>query len=182
MKGNGGKPLEPPNNQTSLAFGQVEGKQWVAVNHIPGTANQDHVYAAWAVFNGSAIKVRVAVSRDRGETFAKPVNLSPSQISSGATYVYPSVDAAGDVYVAVVSFPPSGKTSQIPVVRSTDDGRSFGPFVSAATPGLIPTAGLPNTRFRDGMVESLRSRSQFDRPPTGERGNLWQRRRAYAPG
>ena len=75
MKGNGGKPLEPPNNQTSLAFGQVEGKQWVAVNHIPGTANQDHVYAAWAVFNGSAIKVRVAVSRDRGQTFAKPVNL-----------------------------------------------------------------------------------------------------------
>jgi hypothetical protein len=155
VKGNGGKALEPPNNQTSLAFGHVEDKQWVAVNHIPGNANQDHVYAAWAVFNGSAIKVRVAVSRDRGQTFAKPVNLSPSQISSGATYVYPSVDAAGDVYVAVVSFPPNGKTSQILVARSTDDGRSFGPFVSAATPGLIPTAGLPNTRFRDGIVESF---------------------------
>ncbi len=107
IRGNGGEPLEPTNNQTSVTLGHVEDKQWVAVNHIPGNANQDHVYAAWAVFNGSAVKVRMAVSRDRGQTFAKAETIAtPSEVSAGATYVYPAVDAAGDVYVAVVSFPP----------------------------------------------------------------------------
>jgi hypothetical protein len=156
IRGNGGKPLEPSNNQLSTTFGHVEDKQWVAVNHIAGNRNQDHVYAAWAVFNGSAIKVRMAVSRDRGQTFAKAVTIAtPSQVSSAVTYVYPAVDAVGDVYAAVVSFPPSGKASQIFVARSTDDGRTFGPWVSVATPGILPSAALPNTRFRDGITESF---------------------------
>jgi hypothetical protein len=156
VRGNGGKPLEPTNNQLSTTFGHVEDKQWVAVNHIPGNRYQDHVYAAWAVFNGSAVKVRMAVSRDRGQTFGKARTITtPSEVSSGATYVYPVVDAAGDVYVSVVSFPPSGKPSKIFVARSDDDGESFGPFVAVATPGMIPTAGLPNTRFRDGITESF---------------------------
>src|SRR2546430_7073711 len=66
VKGNGGVPLEPANNASALQLGHVEDKQWVAVNHIVGNKFQDHVYAAWAVFNGQSIKVRVAVSRDRG--------------------------------------------------------------------------------------------------------------------
>jgi len=78
VKGNGGVPLEPPNNASALQLGHVEDKQWVAVNHIVGNKFQDHVYAAWAVFNGNGggIKVRMAVSRDRGQTFAKPVTIS----------------------------------------------------------------------------------------------------------
>ena len=156
IRGNGGKPLEPTNNQNSVTLGHVEDKQWVAVNHIPGSANQDHVYAAWAVFNGSAVKVRMAVSRDRGATFAKAETITtPSEVSAGATFVYPSIDAAGDVYVAVVSFPPNGGPSKIFVARSDDDGRSFGPFVAVATVGMISSAGLPNTRFRDGITESF---------------------------
>src|SRR6266542_5900039 len=63
IKGNGGKDLEPNNNQTSLSFGHVEDKQWVAVNHIPGNRYQDHVYAMWTTFNGAAGngKIRLAV-------------------------------------------------------------------------------------------------------------------------
>ena len=65
IKGNGGEHLEPNNNQTSLASGHVEDKQWVAVNHFVGTRFQDHVYAAWTTFNGAAGngKIRLAVSR-----------------------------------------------------------------------------------------------------------------------
>src|SRR5712671_1872620 len=81
VKGNGGKPLEPTNNASAKQAGHVEDKQWIAVNHIVGNVNQDHVYAAWSVFNGSSagqgIKVRVAVSRDRGATFDKAVTISP---------------------------------------------------------------------------------------------------------
>jgi hypothetical protein len=158
VKGNGGVPLEPSNNASAKQVGHVEDKQWIAVNHIPGNRYQDHVYATWAVFNGGGgnIKVRMAVSRDRGQTFDKAVTIaSPSQVSAGATYIYPEIDAAGNVYVAVVSFPPNGGASTIYVARSTDDAQTFGPFVPVATVTSIPTANLPNTRFRDGITESF---------------------------
>ncbi len=161
VKGNGGKALEPPNNASARQSGHVEDKQWIAVNHIPGNEFQDHVYAAWAVFNGSSagggIKVRMAVSRDRGQTFDKAVTISPpSQVGAGATFVYPEIDAAGDVYVAVVSFPPSGKkSSTIYVARSSDDARTFTPFVPITTVTIVPGEVLPNTRFRDGITESF---------------------------
>src|SRR5713101_5035900 len=78
VKGNGGQALEPPNNASAKQLGHIEDKQWVAVNHIPLNVNQDHVYAAWAVFNGSSAGggVKVAVSRDRGLTFDKAVTIS----------------------------------------------------------------------------------------------------------
>jgi hypothetical protein len=159
VQGNGGKPLEPSNNASAKQAGHVEDKQWIAVNHIVGNRFQDHVYAAWAVFNGSSngqgIKVRMAVSRDRGSTFAKAVTIAPpSQVSAGATFVYPSIDAAGNVYVAVVSFPPAkGSISTIYVARSTDDAKTFSAFVPITTVNTAP--GLPNTRFRDGITESF---------------------------
>ncbi len=159
-KGNGGQPLEPSNNASAKQAGHVEDKQWVAVNHIPGSPNQDHVYAAWAVFNGSSsgqgIKVRIAASRDRGTTFDKAVTISPpSEVGPAVTFVYPEIDAAGYVYVAVVSFPPNGSSSTIYVARSTDDARTFTPFVPITTVNIVPGEVLPNTRFRDGITESF---------------------------
>jgi hypothetical protein len=157
VTGNGGRPLEQSPNASSKQFGHVEDKQWVAVNDIPASPFRDHVYAAWAVFNGSATKVRMAVSRDRGRTFDKAFTLSaPAQVGPAVTYVYPSVDAAGNVYVSVVSFPPSGKASSIYVARSTDDARTWSPFVRAVPKvGLLPMDALPNTTFRDGIVENF---------------------------
>jgi hypothetical protein len=160
VRGNGGAPLEPPNNASAKQAGHVEDKQWVAVNHIVGNPYQDHVYAAWAVFNGSSsgqgIKVRMAVSRDRGQTFDTAVTITPpSQVSAGATYVIPQIDAAGTIYVSVVSFPPNGSRSTIYVARSTDDARTFSAFVPIATVDMAPGGVLPNTRFRDGITESF---------------------------
>jgi hypothetical protein len=156
VKGNGGVPLEPPNNASALQLGHVEDKQWVAVNHIVGNRFQDHIYAAWAVFNGQSIKVRMAVSRDRGQTFDKPVTISePSQLGPGATYVIPQVDAAGTLYVSVVSFPTNGGSNTIYVARSTDDGRSFSAFVPVTTATIPPGEVYANTRFRSGIVESF---------------------------
>src|SRR6266511_1122275 len=160
VKGNGGVALEPPNNASAKQAGHVEDKQWVAVNHIPGNKFQDHVYAAWAVFNGASagqgIKVRMAVSRDRGQTFAKAVTISPpSQVGAAVTYVYPEIDAAGNVYVAVVSFPPNGTSSTIYVARSSDDAQTFTPFVPITTVNGVPGGVLPNSRFRDGITENF---------------------------
>jgi hypothetical protein len=156
VKGNHGVPLEPPNNASALQLGHVEDKQWVAVNHIAGNSFQDHVYAAWAVFNGQAIKVRIAVSRDRGVTFNKAVTISPpSQVGPGVTYVYPEIDAAGVLYVSVVSFPPNGGSNTIYVARSTDDGRMFSAFVPVTTATVPPGEVYSNTRFRSGIVENF---------------------------
>jgi hypothetical protein len=155
-QGNGGKPLEPSNNASARQAGHVEDKQWVAVNHIVGNPFQDHVYAAWAVFNGHGTKVRMAVSRDRGQTFDNAVTIAPpSEVGAAVTFVLPQIDAGGNVYVAVVSFPPNGGASTIYVARSTDDAQTFSPFVAVAPVSAIPTAGLPNTRFRDGITESF---------------------------
>jgi len=160
VQGNGGVALEPPNNASAKQAGHVEDKQWVAVNHIAGNRFQDHVYAAWAVFNGSSagqgIKVRMAVSRDRGQSFDKAVTITPpSQVGAGTTYVIPQIDAAGTLYVSVVSFPPNGTASTIYLARSTDDARTFSPFVPITTVTMVASGALPNTRFRDGITESF---------------------------
>ena len=160
VRGNGGQALEATNNASAKQAGHVEDKQWIAVNHIPGHPFQDHVYAAWAVFNGSSngqgIKVRLAVSRDRGQTFDKAVTISPpSQVGPAATFVYPSIDAAGTLYVAFVSFPPNGSASTIYVARSIDDAQTFGAFVPIATVTIPPGEVYSNTRFRSGIVENF---------------------------
>jgi len=166
VKGNGGQPLEPSNNASAKQAGHVEDKQWVAVNHIVGHPFQDHVYAAWAVFNGSSngqgVKVKMAVSRDRGQSFDPAVTITPpSQVGAAATFVLPQIDAAGDLFVSVVSFPPNGGASTIYVTRSSDDARTFSPFVPITTVSAIPTAGFPNTRFRDGITESFAASPTF---------------------
>ena len=165
-KGNGGEDLEPNNNQTSLAFGHVEDKQWVAVNHIPGSPYQDHVYAMWTTFNGANGngKVRLAVSRDRGQTFDKAITVTaPGETTPATTYVYPSVGSDGTLYVALVGgFDTKNKNrvGHVYVTKSTDDGETFAPFVEAATPSENPDGFLPNTLFRDGIIE------HFEASPT----------------
>jgi hypothetical protein len=161
VKGNGGKALDSTNNQTSLAFGHVEDKQWIAVNHFPLSVYHDHVYAMWTTFNGASggSKIMVAVSRDRGQTFSKAVQLTtPSATGPANTYVYPSVSPDGTVYVAFVSgFDTTNKNrvGHVYVTKSTDDGRTWGPFVLAATPIENPLGYFPPTNFRDGIIENF---------------------------
>jgi hypothetical protein len=158
VKGNGGVPLEPPNNASARQAGHVEDKQWIAVNDIPGSPNQNHVYAMWSVFNSSTTKIRIAVSRDRGRSFSKAVTVTaPSQTGPSNTYIYPSIDAAGTLYIAFASFPHPAKSPTVTlyVSHSNDDGRTFSRFVPAATAGTLPGCCLPNTTFRDGITENF---------------------------
>jgi hypothetical protein len=155
ITGNGGQPLENLSNASAKQLGNVEDKQWIAVNGVVGSANQDHVYAMWSIFESSNTKIRIAVSRDRGQTFAKAVTITaPSQTGPSNTYIYPAVDAAGVLYVAFTSFPKRAPAT-IYVSSSADDGQSFAPFVAAATAGVLPVNNLPNTTFRDGIVENF---------------------------
>jgi hypothetical protein len=158
VKGNGGQDLEQSPNASARQAGHVEDKQWIAVNDIAGNKYQDHVYAMWSVFEKATTKIRIAVSRDRGQTFSKAVTITaPSQTGPSNTYIYPSIDATGTLYVAFASFPFPAKTSTatLYVSHSSDDGQTFAPFVAAATAGVLPTGVLPNTNFRDGITENF---------------------------
>jgi hypothetical protein len=158
VKGNGGQDLEQSPNASAKQAGDVEDKQWIAVNDIVGSPNQDHVYAMWSVFESSTTKIRIAVSRDRGQTFSKAVTITaPSQTGVSNTYIYPSIDAAGTVYIAFASFahPAKTTTATLYVSHSSDDGQTFSPFGAAATAGTLPGCCLPNTTFRDGITESF---------------------------
>src|SRR5207244_1512979 len=55
------------------------------------------------------------------------------------------------------SIPQSGKTTHatLNVSHSSDDGRTFSPFVPAATADTLPGCCLPNTTFRDGITENF---------------------------
>jgi hypothetical protein len=155
---NGGEPLEQSPNSSSKQVGHVEDKQWVAVNHIPGHRYQDHVYAMWSVFNGSSVDLRLAVSRDRGATFSRYSSFtSPAVSGPSNSYVIPSIDANGDLYVAFVSQENALHGSQVSiyVAKSTDDGSSFTFSRAVSGIGVIPSCCLPNTTFRDGITESF---------------------------
>jgi hypothetical protein len=154
VTGNGGRPLEHAPNWSSLSLGFVEDKQWVAVNHIPGNRYQDHVYAAWAVYNGSTTKIRVAVSRDRGQTFSDAATITkPSQTGPTNEYVYPAIDAAGNVFVAIASDSPSPDRKTIYVARSSDDGLTWSAFTPVVDATVMDGCCLPNTTFRDGILQ-----------------------------
>jgi hypothetical protein len=155
VKGNGGKFLHHVPNQSSKTLGDVEDKQWIAVNHFPGTPTQDDVLAAWAVFNGFTVEIEYSISRDRGQTFTKPRKLTVPANQSGPanTFVYPAYDAAGNVYIAFASFPACcSSPAAIYVTRSSDGGKTWAPFVQVVS-GLQTVGRLPNTTFRDGILE-----------------------------
>jgi hypothetical protein len=149
--------IEFLNNQTSFSLGGFEDKQWVAVNHFSATKYQDHVYAMWAIFNGQGIKIRESVSRDRGLTYSLPTTISmPQQVGPSSFSVYPSVDAAGNLYVALAAYrtKTGGFDATIYVTKSTDDGNTFTPWTKVAFAHGYP-GDFVNGDFRDGILENF---------------------------
>jgi hypothetical protein len=166
-QGNGGAYLDQLSNSLSTTYGHVEDKQWIAVNHYAASKNADHVYAMWTDFNGANGngKIMVAVSRDRGQSFSKPTQVStPSAATPANTYVYPSVGPDGTVYVAFVSgydTKNKNRIGHVYVSKSVDDGKSWGPFTLAASPVEDPTGTFANTNFRDGIIENFASSQTY---------------------
>ncbi len=174
--GNGGKALERVPNASSFQF-HFEDKQWIAVNHFPGSMFQDHVYSVWDLGNSGGnggTEVREATSRDRGLTF------SPAQTVGTA-----SVDQLKNAFPIVAVGPPSSNpafdsavyiawnnvgninqnTTDFFVTRSTDDAKTFSTPVRAASTTLIANGELntrlPNTTFRDGVPMGFAASADF---------------------
>jgi hypothetical protein len=154
---NGGQALEQVPNASSTQLGHVEDKQWIAVNHYPGNRFQDHVYATWDIIDGnvgSTVKLRMAVSRDRGLTFSPARTIVSASIDQlRDQFSQPAVDPSGDLYVAYANIGTKSNVADFFVTKSTDDGATFGTPVQAATGTTIGVGSVrvPNTTFRDGI-------------------------------
>jgi hypothetical protein len=149
--------IEFLNNETALSLGGFEDKQWVAANHFATTRYRDHVYAMWAIFNGQGIKLREAVSRDRGLTYSLPTTISsPSDVGPSSFGVYPSVGADGTLYIAFAAYrtKTGGVDGTIYVSRSTDDGATFSPWTKVAFAHGYP-GDFVNGGFRDGILQNF---------------------------
>ena len=154
---NGGQALEQVPNASSFQLGHVEDKQWVAVNHYPGSRFPDHVYATWDIVDGntgSTVKLREATSTDRGLTFSKArtiVSSSADQLRD--QFSQPAVDPSGTLYVAYTNIGTKSTTADMFVTRSTDDGNTFSTPVKVASGSIIGVGSVRdnNTTFRDGI-------------------------------
>jgi hypothetical protein len=168
VTGNGGKALEMVPNSSSFSF-HFEDKQWIAVNHFPGSRFQDHVYSVWDLGNsgGNATEVREATSRDRGLTFSPAQTVgsaSVDQLKNGFPIVTVGPDSS--VYVAWNNFGNINQnTTDFFVTRSTDDAKTFSTPVRAASTTLIANGELntrlPNTTFRDGVPMAFAASPDF---------------------
>lgn len=167
ITGNGGQALEQVPNATSKQLGHVEDKQWVAVNHYPGSKFQDHVYATWDLIDGnigSTVKLRAAVSRDRGLTFAKATTIVSSSIDQlRDQFSQPAVDPAGDLYVAYTNIGTKTNVADFFVTKSADDGQTFSTPVQAGSGNTIGVASgrVTNTTFRDGINFAFAASQDF---------------------
>ncbi len=158
VTGNGGQALEQVPNASSFQFGYVEDKQWIAVNHITGNPFQDHVYATWDFIDGTTVKLRFAVSRDRGQTFSKAITIASASIDQLRNqFSQTGIDSAGNLYVAYANIANKSSLSDFFVMESSNDGNTFTTPVLAGSGTSIGVASgaLPNTTFRDGIPMSF---------------------------
>ncbi|HKB33690.1 MAG TPA: sialidase family protein [Candidatus Dormibacteraeota bacterium] len=154
VTGNGGQALEQVPNASSFQFGFVEDKQWIAVNHIAGNPFQDHVYSTWDVINGTTVKLRLAVSRDRGQTFSPATTIASASVDQLRNqFSQTGIDANGNLYVAYANIGNKTSLSDFFVMKSSDDGNTFSTPVLAGSGSSIGVASgrLTNTTFRDGI-------------------------------
>ncbi len=134
--------------QQSAGLGDSLDKQWIA-------ARGTHVFAAWAVFNGSSVTPYYSYSMDAGRTWSRPAQLaSPSIDQPQSTYVYPRFAPDGTLYVAFTSFPNKQQQNygveKVYILKSTDGGATFTNQGLAVAFNSGP-AVYQSTTFRDGI-------------------------------
>jgi hypothetical protein len=134
-----------PGVNLPAAGGFSHDKQWIAADHVPGSASPfpDRIYLVWTQFPGGGAvgtTILTTFSNDQGLNWSPAVALSiPAE-----GFVWPShnaVGANGNVYVTYHSQPgftgqnPNGTSGQVFVLRSTDGGATYPQKTAAYTAG-----------------------------------------------
>lgn len=160
------------NRPTTSGFSHD--KQWIAVDHVPGSASPftNRIHLVWTQFPGGGAvgtTILTSFSTDQGLNWSPAVALSvPAE-----GFVWPShnaVGANGDVYVTYHSQPgftgqnPNGTSGQVFVLRSTDGGVTYPQKTAAYTAGnadiTFNVQTAPATRTLNGSVSWTQGSAQ----------------------
>jgi hypothetical protein len=150
-------PGYPVNVSASAGFpasaGNVNHKQWIAVDRFEGSPFQDRIYVVWTdeLTRGGIPDdgaVVTAFSSDQGITWSAGLTLFTSL--EGFPFTHNAVAANGDVYVAYNDRPLDtiGESGQVMVHRSTDGGVSYPQKSMAYAPGAADVTSNHQTESR----------------------------------
>jgi hypothetical protein len=98
---------------------------------IPGKdRTPSHLYVTWSDFRYGEVDVFCIHSDDEGKTWSKPVKVNSDPAHDGADHFFQWLAADPTTGAVYVSFydrrkDPTGKTAQVTLARSVDDGDSF---------------------------------------------------------
>jgi hypothetical protein len=89
---------------------------------------EGNVYVAWSQYNSFSVNNAILFSRstDHGLTYSDPARLTP--VERGASFADLAVGPDGAVYLTWITYPTSSRpTWDFWVLKSTDEGQTFGP-------------------------------------------------------
>jgi hypothetical protein len=154
---------------TNSGLGQEPDKEWIAIDRTLRTDSAgrlyNRVYFTFVNFNGNGSKPYASTARAYADgshsDWTAPVLLPTGNgATNNNTYLYPHVDADGNVYTPVVTYASKQGSCcvDIYVDSSSDGGASWqGPFLAVSGVHTAPLTGpgYANTTFEDGIEESF---------------------------
>jgi len=154
---------------TNSGLGQEPDKEWIAIDRTLRTDSSgrlyNRVYFTFVNFNGNGSKPYASTARAYADgshsDWTAPVLLPTGNgATNNNTYLYPHVDADGNVYTPVVTYASKQGSCcvDIYVDSSSDGGASWqGPFLAVSGVHTAPLTGqgYANTTFEDGIEESF---------------------------
>ena len=114
---------------------QYEAAAFVGENYrkAPPAITGDNVYVVWWTNKTGNNEVLFRASTDKGVTFGDKINLSNTTDAQSTR-----VEVDSDADSVVVTWWESNQTSDIPVMRvSNDNGKTFGPLLNLAANGTL---------------------------------------------
>jgi hypothetical protein len=121
-------------------FGLPHGNGYPQIAMIPGkSGGRAHLYVTWSDYRNGEIDVFCITSRNEGKTWSSPVRVETDPAHDGADHFLPWLATDPATRTIDVMFydrreDPTGRTAQVVLARSTDDGRSFRNYVWTEKP------------------------------------------------
>jgi len=142
--------------------GNEPDKQWMTIDTNPASPHFNRVYAMWVDFHFLTPLPFVSFSdaqQDGTHTdWSAPISLPLApHTPTGATYLLPHVDPAGNLYTSITGFNPAKGfcCTSIFVDESTDGGNTWSVVGTAVPSAKPPPLIYPNTTFRDGIENTF---------------------------